>query len=407
MPGPATAGTPSEATAAIRSGASRARQSAHIPPSEVPTIGARSRPSASSSGGCELGNRVRSQRPAAVVEGVAQAESREVKGDEPMALQGGHQGRPRRGAHAAAVNENERRAIAHLQDPNSHRRVRGTHTPARNLHPARREQPALGLLEGHRCVIMAVVWRHGWVPLPLAAWVRSSRTVEPLGLAHRISRKQDRLLDRIRDPSAAGAASFPGTADTFDALISEEYALLVTFRRWASRCPPRCGSACGTAACMSRASPMPARSSAYDRTSASAWLRALFAASRRARSLRAWGGSSGRPGAERRDRARSALRPTPATIREGRKPTRGAIRLPQAHTHGSRPPLDPSARKIGEAGPLEERPRPRCGEGATALSVSACPDLGGTPARSPGACIAHYYGSKRRLSRVLVGRTGR
>ena len=55
--------------------------------------------------------------------------------------------------------------------------------------------------------------------------------MEPLGLAHRISRKQDRLLDRIRDPSAAGAASFPGTADTFDALISEEYALLVTFRR--------------------------------------------------------------------------------------------------------------------------------------------------------------------------------
>jgi len=55
--------------------------------------------------------------------------------------------------------------------------------------------------------------------------------VERLGLAHRISRKQDRLLDRIRDPSAAGAASFPGTADTFDALIGEEYALLVTFRR--------------------------------------------------------------------------------------------------------------------------------------------------------------------------------
>ena len=49
MPGSATAGTPSEATAATRSGASTARQSAHIPPSEVPTIGTRSRPSASSS----------------------------------------------------------------------------------------------------------------------------------------------------------------------------------------------------------------------------------------------------------------------------------------------------------------------------------------------------------------------
>ena len=51
------------------------------------------------------------------------------------------------------------------------------------------------------------------------------------GLAHRISRKQDRLLDRLRDPSAAGAAGLPGTADTFGALIGEEYALLVTFRR--------------------------------------------------------------------------------------------------------------------------------------------------------------------------------
>jgi len=51
------------------------------------------------------------------------------------------------------------------------------------------------------------------------------------GFAHRISRKQDRLLDRLRDRSAADAARFPGTADTFDALIGEEFALLVTFRR--------------------------------------------------------------------------------------------------------------------------------------------------------------------------------
>jgi len=56
-------------------------------------------------------------------------------------------------------------------------------------------------------------------------------TVDGFGIAHRISRKQDRLLDRLRDPSAARAALSPGTTDTFVALTGEEYALLVTFRR--------------------------------------------------------------------------------------------------------------------------------------------------------------------------------
>ena len=46
-----------------------------------------------------------------------------------------------------------------------------------------------------------------------------------------MSRKQDRLLDRLRDRSAADVAGIPGTADTFAALIGEEFALLVTFRR--------------------------------------------------------------------------------------------------------------------------------------------------------------------------------
>jgi uncharacterized protein len=55
--------------------------------------------------------------------------------------------------------------------------------------------------------------------------------VEELSLAHRISRGQDRLLDRLRHQSAAAAARFPATADTFAALIDEEFALLVTFRR--------------------------------------------------------------------------------------------------------------------------------------------------------------------------------
>jgi PPOX class probable F420-dependent enzyme len=54
--------------------------------------------------------------------------------------------------------------------------------------------------------------------------------MDRFSLAHRISRRQDRLLDRIRDRRTAEAADLPGTADTFDALIDQEYALVVTFR---------------------------------------------------------------------------------------------------------------------------------------------------------------------------------
>ena len=51
--------------------------------------------------------------------------------------------------------------------------------------------------------------------------------MDRFGLAHRISREQDRLLDRRTD----AASGVPGTADSFQALIGEEFALLVTFRR--------------------------------------------------------------------------------------------------------------------------------------------------------------------------------
>lgn len=53
--------------------------------------------------------------------------------------------------------------------------------------------------------------------------------MEQFGLAHRISRGQNRLLDRFRHQAAA--VRVPATADSFDALIGEEFALLVTFRR--------------------------------------------------------------------------------------------------------------------------------------------------------------------------------
>jgi PPOX class probable F420-dependent enzyme len=55
--------------------------------------------------------------------------------------------------------------------------------------------------------------------------------MDGLSLAHRVARSQDRLLDRVRDRRAADATQLPGTAKSFDSLIDEEYALVVTFRR--------------------------------------------------------------------------------------------------------------------------------------------------------------------------------
>jgi uncharacterized protein len=58
----------------------------------------------------------------------------------------------------------------------------------------------------------------------ISAW---SATVSRIGsAANRIG-----SFDRFRDRSAAAAAGLPATADTFAALIGEEFALLVTFRR--------------------------------------------------------------------------------------------------------------------------------------------------------------------------------
>jgi hypothetical protein len=50
------------------------------------------------------------------------------------------------------------------------------------------------------------------------------------GLAHRISREQDRLRDHLRDRRTDAAAGLPETADSFAALTGE-FALLGTFRR--------------------------------------------------------------------------------------------------------------------------------------------------------------------------------
>jgi hypothetical protein len=98
----------------------------------------------------EFSDGVLAEWSAAVVEGVTQPEPGEVEGDQPMRFEIGHERRPCRGAHAAAVHEHERRAIARLQDPHRNLRVGETHAPATDLHAGRRKQPALASLEGHR-----------------------------------------------------------------------------------------------------------------------------------------------------------------------------------------------------------------------------------------------------------------
>jgi hypothetical protein len=54
---------------------------------------------------------------------------------------------------------------------------------------------------------------------------------------NRISRKQDRLLGPSAGPADRRSRRPPGTADSFAALIGEEFALLVKFRRSAERVP--------------------------------------------------------------------------------------------------------------------------------------------------------------------------
>jgi PPOX class probable F420-dependent enzyme len=55
--------------------------------------------------------------------------------------------------------------------------------------------------------------------------------MSPVNAFHRITRKQDRLFDTLRDPRAVKAAAQPGTATDFDALKGAKYSLLVTSRR--------------------------------------------------------------------------------------------------------------------------------------------------------------------------------
>ena len=104
--------------------------------------------------------------------------------------------------------------------------------------------------------------------------------------------KQDRLLDRLRDRGTDAAAGLPGTADSFEALIGEEFALLVTFRRSGAPVPTPVwfGMHDGRLYVESLADAGKVKRLRHDRRVGS--LRAPFAANRKARSPMAWAESS-------------------------------------------------------------------------------------------------------------------
>jgi hypothetical protein len=122
MPGNATAGTPILMTAVTRSGDSDARHRAHIPPSEVPTIGTRSRPRRVEERG-QLGNGMSAKRAAPVVIRIAEAEARQIDGERPAASKMRQQRRPRRARGSAAVDDEDGLAGASLEHVDGERRL--------------------------------------------------------------------------------------------------------------------------------------------------------------------------------------------------------------------------------------------------------------------------------------------
>ena len=161
--------------------------------------------------------------------------------------------------------------------------------------------------------------------------------VDGFTIAHRLSRKQARLLDRMRDPLAAETAAHPGTTNTFEALSGVEYALVVTFRPRASRShsdvvrpaprtcirrePRRCrqGDASATRSARTRVSVHDPRQAPRSRHG-----RLRSHPRSRRRGARGVG-------------TRSSLRRSPTAVRAIRNPTRRALGLHRANAHRTHP----------------------------------------------------------------------
>jgi hypothetical protein len=94
-----------------------------------------------------LSHRVRAQRPPRVVVGVVQPEAREIDGEQTATRQVGQQRRPGRCARAAAVHEQQGRAVFALQHAHSQRRIGEGHVERARRHAVAGEEALLDLLE--------------------------------------------------------------------------------------------------------------------------------------------------------------------------------------------------------------------------------------------------------------------
>jgi len=114
-----------------------------------------------------------------------------------MRCQVGHQRGPGRRAHAATVHEDERRAVARLENPDSNRRVCEAHAPTRELDATRFKQPTLGLLKRQRRLILYV--GHRSVPFASLLVVEMIPDMDGFGVAHRISAAEGPAWRRTED----------------------------------------------------------------------------------------------------------------------------------------------------------------------------------------------------------------
>ena len=142
----------------------------------------------------------------------------------------------------------------------------------------RRDEVSVGIIITVAVVILLLgtLWlirgglKNGYPLHTRFAWGQNLKQGQPVllagvsvGYVGDVTLRRDGYLDGHGRAPAVGRwrRSFPGTADTFAALIGRSLRCSSRSDARASRRPRSCGSACTTAARMSRASPMPARSS--------------------------------------------------------------------------------------------------------------------------------------------------
>ena len=209
--------------------------------------------------------------------------------------------------------------------------------------------------------------------------------VDGFTIAHRLSRKQARLLDRMRDPLAAETAAHPGTTNTFEALSwrrvragghvstlgpADPHSDVVRpaprtrIRREPRRC--RQGDASATRSARTRVSVHDPRQAPRSRHG-----RLRSHPRSRRRGARGVG-------------TRSSLRRSPTAVRAIRNPTRRALGLHRANAHRTHP-------RARSAHAVEPQQSPVCPRGGP----YACPPI--APRAGPRSLMSGAGAQRRRV----------